>query len=300
MNLNTSVRVGIAVAAVVAGAASASIVTEYNQVVIGNLQTGQDTEGRAFVGGNLTGSAMQFGTHLTPDSSYLNVDVLQVGGNIAVSNLHMEAGNLRRSGSRSGTLDFNGGGQEFVDPAVSGMVSGYQSQLTTLSAFYSSLASNSTVQAPSGQPGPLKFIATPNVDGVAVFNIAASTLSSNLVQQIELVGSASSIIINVTGGSLNFNAGNFVGAWSSQSVRATTMWNFSAATSISLDRNWNGAILAPNAHLTNTTAIDGSVFVKSMTQNGEVHLPGYVGYVPGPGAVSLATLGLLTAARRRR
>jgi choice-of-anchor A domain-containing protein len=300
MMQNLCVRAGFAVAAVAVGTANASIVNQYNQIVVGSLQTGQDTEGRAFVGGNLTGSAMQFGTHLLPDSSYLNVDVLQVGGNIGVNNLHMEAGNLRRSGSRSGTLDFNGGGQEFVDPAVASWVSAYSTELQAVSSHLAGLATNSTITGPTNQPAALKFFATPGVNGVAVFTISAADLSSNLVQQIELHGSASSYVINVTGTGMNFNAGNFVSSFQSQAVRATTIWNFVSAENITLDRNWNGAILAPFAHLTNTTAIDGSVFVESMTQNGEVHLPGYTGYIPTPGAVSLATLGLVTAARRRR
>ncbi len=300
MKMNTCASVGIAVAAVVAASAAGSIVTQYNQVVLGNLQTGQDTEGRAYVGGNLSGSAMQFGTKLLPRTAWLGVDVLQVGGNISVNNLHMEAGNLHRTGTRGGTVDFNGGGHEIVDGGPLGLLGAYTSDLTSLSSSLDGLATDSTVQIPSGQPGPLKFIATPGADGVAVFRIAASDLSSSLVQQIELSGSATSIIVNVTGGSMNFNQGNFVGNWLNAGVRATTMWNFVGATSIQLDRNWNGAILAPLASLTNTTAIDGSVFVKSMTQNGEVHLPGYTGYVPSPGTVALGTMGLLLAGRRRR
>ena len=300
MKLSVFGCVGAAVAGVVCSSASASIVTQYNQVVLGNLQTGQDTEGRAFVGLNLSGSAAQFGTKLLPRTAWLGTDVLQVGGSITLNNLHMEAGNLHRTGSRSGTVDFNGGGHEIVDGGPSGLVGSYTSDLMSLSSYLGGLAADSTVQAPSGQPGPLKFIATPGSDGVAVFTVSASTLSSSLVQQIDLVGSASSYIINVTGGSLNFNAGNFSASFATASVRANTMWNFVSATSISLDRNWNGAILAPLANLTNTTAIDGSVFVKSMTQNGEVHLPGYTGYVPAPGAAGLAAVGLLVAGRRKR
>jgi choice-of-anchor A domain-containing protein len=147
----------------------------------------------------------------------------------------------------------------------------------------------------------MRFIATPGLDGVAVFSISASTLTSSLVQQYELVtGGATSIVINVTGSSASFNAGNFVGNWQNAAVRATTIWNFSQATSLTIDRNFNGAILAPSAHLTNSTAIDGSVFVGSMTQNGEVHLPGYTGVVPAPGTALLAGLGGLIMAARHR
>ena len=72
--------------------------------------------------------------------------------------------------------------------------------------------------------------------------------------------------------------------------------------SITLDRNFNGAILAPLANLQNSTAIDGSVWVKSFTQSGEVHLPNFTQYttIPAPGAASLMALGGLLIVRRRR
>lgn len=286
--------------ALAAGASSASVISSYNQIVLGNLQTGQDTEGRLFVGGNLSGSSAQVGTQLAP-LSFVGVDVLRVGGNTTINNLQVEAGNFRRSGGRTGSLNMNGGGTEIVDPSVAASVSSFSADLFATSSSLAGMATDSSVQVPSGQPGPMRFIATPGLDGVAVFSISASVLTSSLVQQYELVtGGATSIVINVTGSNASFNTGNFVGNWQNAAVRATTIWNFSQATSLTIDRNFNGAILAPSAHLTNSTAIDGSVFVGSMTQNGEVHLPGYTGVVPSPGTAVLAGLGGLIMAARRR
>lgn len=291
-------------AAIVAGAAAsadAGIITSFNQVVLGNLSTNHDTEGNAFIGGTLSGSAANFGTHLDRNT-WRTLDVLTVGGNTTLGNINLNAGNYRRQGSRSGNFNNNGGGLEIVDASVTSRINGYRNELVATSNFLGGLAANSTIQAPSGQPGPLRFIANPGgPDNVAIFTITAAQLASGLVQQIDLVrNGASSIIINVTGSSLNFASGNFSGDWANSAVRSTTLWNFTSATSINLDRNWNGAILAPNASLTNSTAIDGSVFVASMTQNGEVHLPGYTGYIPTPGTAALMGLGGLFAARRRR
>lgn len=296
-------RAAVVAVALVAAAGSvhASVIGQWNLVVVQNLDINQEVEGRTFVGGNLSTPASNYGTMLTPASSWLGIDVLAVAGNINGGNLQMQAGNLRRGGSRSGSVNFNGGGTEIIDAALASQVPGIASDLASTSAFLRTLPSDSSLTLPAGQPGPARFNATPGGDGIAVFDISGDALfESSLVQQIELLGAASSIIINVGGTDINWANGNMVGAWLNASVRATALWNFYEATSIVLDRNFNGAVLAPNAHLRNTTAIDGSVFVKSMTANGEVHLPNYTGFVPAPGAAGVLALAGVIAARRRR
>ncbi len=287
--------------------AHASVFASYNLVVSGNLQNNsQDIEGRALVGGNLTGGAVTVGLRLSPASNFVGQSVLTVGGNINVSAINLQAGNVVRQGTRSGNLNFNGGGsgvQSDIVSNVASIASGAASEIASTSAYLRTLSSNSSATFPNGQPGPVNFVATPSpAASIAIFNVSAANIFNNsLIQQYNLTtGGASSIIINVSGTTVNLNNGNFTGNWTSAFARAKVLWNFYEATSITLDRNFNGAILAPNAHLTNSTAIDGSVFVYSFTQNGEVHLPLYTGFVPAPGAIALMGLGGLALTRRRR
>jgi choice-of-anchor A domain-containing protein len=302
--VSITIRTAALVAIMAATPALASF-TQYNLVVTGNLNNqSQDIEGSAFIGGNLSGGAVNVGTRLTPAASFVGTDVLTVGGMISSSGINLQAGNLRRGGSRSGFLNLNGGGPgvqfDIVDSGVSTTAASLAAQMASTSSFLAGLTPNSTAQVPSGQPGPVNFNATPGPDGIAVFNVSGAQVFGSLAQQINLnAGSASSIIINVTG-NVNWNSGNMVGAWTGAFARSRVLWNFVDATNINLDRNFNGAILAPLAALTNTTAIDGSVFVASFTQRGEVHLPRYEGYIPTPGAAGLLALGGLVAARRRR
>lgn len=291
---------GAIVSATIASSVSASVLYDWNLVVLGNATSNSEVGGRAFIGGNLGGPASNWAYQLTPSSNWLGVDTLVIGGNITSSNLNIQAGNLRLGGNNSANLNFNGGGSLISDPTVSSQIPGIAGQLATAASSFASMTTNSTVQFPSGQPGAAVFNAAP-VGGVAVFNIAASSLfSNNLVQQIELnANGAASIVVNVTGTSVNYNSGNFVGAFNSNFARANVIWNFIDASSITLDRNFSGAILAPNAHLTNSTDIDGSVFVGSFTQNGEVHLPNYTGVIPSPGALALLGLAAVGARRRR-
>lgn len=289
----------------VAGLASmsgASVVTQWNLIVLGNLNnSSQDIEGNAWVGGNFTGGSPTVAKNLTPASNFLGQTTLAVAGNVSVGNLNMQAGNLRYGGSFSGNFNANGGGNRAQQASLVSQVAGFAADLNGLSGFYKNLAANSTVTAPNGQPGAVTYNANP-VNGLAVFNVAAnSVFNSNLIQQINLnINGASAIVINVSGTTVNFTNGNMVGSWTSAFARSKVIWNFHEATNIFLDRNFNGAILAPKAHLRNTTAIDGSVFVNTMQQDGEVHLPMFTGIIPAPGTLGALAVAGLFAARRRR
>ena len=289
---------GLAVVASV----QAGVVNQWNLVVLGNWHNqSQDVEGNAFGGGNLTGGSPTIGLRLDRNV-WAGRDVLAVAGSTSVSNINMQAGNFARGGSLSGNVNHNGGGITRTDATLGAQAVSYGSELLALSGSLRSLTANSIAQFPVGQPGAVRYQATAAPGGVAVFSVQSSQVFSNpLIQQIELnAGAASEIVINVAGTSVNFTSGNMVGDWTSAFARSKVIWNFYEATSIFLDRNFNGAILAPLAHLENTTAIDGSVFVASFNQRGEVHVPFYGGTIPTPGTLGLAGLSVLAMGRRRR
>jgi choice-of-anchor A domain-containing protein len=302
--MNLVMRSGAAlIAAGVSSIASAAIVNDWNLIVLGNANnSSQDIEGRAWVGGNFISSGSPtVAKNLDPASSFLGKTTLAVGGNVSVANLNQQAGNLRYGGTFAGNFNANGGGNRAQDGSIAAQVPSYTNELVGLSNFYKSLSANSTASFPSGQPGAVTYNANP-VNGLAVFNVsAANVFNNNLIQQLNLnINSATAIVINVSGTTVNFTSGNMTGNWLSAFARSKVIWNFHQATSIFLDRNFNGAILAPNAHLRNTTAIDGSVFVKTLQQDGEIHLPNFAGFIPTPGTAALLALAGLTAARRRR
>lgn len=301
MSHNSFIRSAAALAVFTSAvSARADLINDYNLIVLGNLSSSSEVEGRTFVGGSLTTGASNYGIALLPRSAYLTVDVLTVGGNINGGNVQMEAGNIRLGGTRTGNANFNGGGQQINDPTVPSLVSGYQSQLISTSNFLAALAANSNVTLPSGQPAPAVFNCVPNGQGVAIFTIDASVLSNNLVQRMDLhLNGATSVIINVTGGTATYNAGDMAADFTAGNA-SHILWNFNTAGSVNTQRQFFGALLAPGAALSNSTTIVGSVAVASFTQNGEVHVPTYTGYLPTPGAAGLLALGGLVAGRRRR
>jgi len=224
-----------------------------------------------------------------------------VGGNLSAGNVQMQAGNLRLGGTRSGNVNFNGGGHQINDPSAPLLVQAARTEMLALSSVLHGMTATGTVNLPAGQPAGVTFNAVPNAQGVAVFNVSGSALlSSSLVQQIDLqFGSATSVIINVSGTTVNYNGGNMVGGMNATNA-SRILWNFYEATTVSVDRQLFGAVLAPLAHLSNSTTIVGSTVASSFTQRGEVHVPTYVGYVPAAGTPAMMLLGGLAALRRRR
>ncbi|MCX5690635.1 MAG: choice-of-anchor A family protein, partial [Planctomycetota bacterium] len=233
-----------------ASAMAAGTFTDFNLAVRGNLDSTSEVEGRTAIGGNLSGSASNYGIRLTPPSAYLSVDSVIVGGNIGVQNMNVNAGNVRHGGTRSGNINMNGGGSVIADSAAGSAVSAFASQMVSASSFLRGLSATNTVTIPSSQPGPVNFSAIAGGNGIAVFNVSGAALfSNNRVQQMDIaLNDASSVIINVSGTSINWTDGNFVGGFTSAFARSHVLWNFYEATSINLGgRAFNGALLAPAA-----------------------------------------------------
>lgn len=294
--------------------------SEYNLIVFGDLDSQSNVQGKAFIGGSLSGTASDFGSMLSIPSSEVS---LLVGQDILATIENINKGSVEVGGniSAASTINMNSGGSVAVGGTVFGTVqngpvvplgssvdiSGIQSTLEAASAALAALTPNSSTSIQNGNQ--LVFDAQPSgPQNQAVFNVtAADVFENNSLAQMQMnANGASQIIINVSGTSTTWNNGmNQVGAFTTTALRESVIWNFYEATSITLDRNLNGALLAPEAHLTNSTSIDGSVAVASFTQRGEVHLPTTIVAVPEASSLALMTLGLLTLApfarfRRKR
>lgn len=287
------------------GAAVADVAfTDFNLVVLGNLDSTSEVEGRTAVRGNLSGPSSTYATKLTPPAAYIGVDTLVVGGNLQATTINLNAGNLRLGGSQGSTIvNYNGGGLRITDAGAAGMVDSLGAQMFSARATLASYAATAAVTLPGSQPAGVVFNAVPGPGGVAVFTVDGNALFNNdKVQQMDLhLNGASSVIINVAGPTVSWNFGNMVGGFTTADARSKVIWNFYEATAIDLtSKALNGSLLAPAAQVSFQGVIEGSAFVGSMTQRGEVHLPLYTGVVPGPGAGSLAAAGALVALRRRR
>ena len=255
-----------------------NLLSDFNVIVFEDLDSNVDIRGSALIGGNLFGQSATFGTQIPQGQ---NIDALSVVGNISGGPKNINnGGNVRVGGTVSTHVNLNGGGQLINDTGLS--TNSEQSSLLSLSSNIASLAANSTAQIPNpnGQHGPARLNASPDENGVAVFNITnGNTLFRNdRVQQIEVnANGADTIIVNIGGADIDFNRGNFVGAIQSDDVRRKIIWNFHEATDLYFERGFHGTVLAPQAHLFNRSEIRGSVIVNSFRARGPIGLPGFTG-----------------------
>lgn len=285
---------------------SLEILQQFNVVVFEDAtSTSQHVDGRAYVGGNLTGGDYVQHPGDTPTSDYAG---LTVGGNVS-GNVHVNGlgavvgGNISASTINSGsavvfgtatTTTFNGttyvandgGGNIFNGGTDSSLATGttataatstdFESVLTDLSNQLKDLTGNSSYTIDGNK---VTFNAIADSDGIAVFDITGSDIFSSITEYYFSVGSdVETIIINSDIQSANFSI-NFLGG-TAQSLGSKIIWNFYNATELTIGSQFGGSILAVNATLTNFNNIEGGVYVNALNQQGEIHLQSFTGDIP--------------------
>lgn len=342
MKIRFTLCAGAAIALLAAPALAAPVVgtdalREWNLVVLGDLTSSSEVEGRTFVGGNLTGNSSNYQIS-TPSPSPTGQPGLTVVGNVVggTKNLNNGSGAIVGGNVDSG-FNLNGAAQTVKvggtiantnvnqntvqaglaasDPSFASDLNMQKnlldSSLTDLSHDLGQLGANSQLSI-SGNRGT--FDATPGADGVAVFSVTADQLNSIGEIQFNLNG-ADTAIVNVSGANINLND-NFLGG--TNGLGEHVIWNFPGAQSLDLSTAWGGSILAPAAAATTSNYVQGSAVFGSLVQNGEFHLGTYTGgyyppSTPGGGsssggadpvpeapAIGLLLLGVLGLAARRR
>ena len=308
----------------------AQILNQFNLVTIGSATSSSHVDGRSFIGGSLSGGVFDQYAADTPASSYAGLTVLGSAQNVIVDNFGaVIGGNLTNSTINSGSsvvlgnvsgVNFNGpayvagttssvnfnGGQ---NAALATGTAATASTSTNMGAVLSSLSSQLSQLSSTGSSvdisyGKATFNAVANGSGLAVFDLTSIDTAVFSANEFAFnLNGASTIIFNTDNTSANISA-NFLGG-SAQAIGAKTIWNFYNATSLSINNQWGGSVLAPMASFSNGNNIEGGVYVNTLTQNGEIHLQPFAGQIaavpePETYAMLLAGLGLLGVVSRRR
>lgn len=290
-----------------------SAIRDYSVIVSGNFTTSSDVYGRTVVGNNLTvNNSANFAGGLKNKVGGSSLTV-RVGGSLSGGNpIQVEAGSFELAGSRNGRIiNFNGGGSLIMNPDDD--YTGLYNDLASASTALRQLPSNSSFTKPGSQPAPLTFIAQPDRNGLATFNISGADLFGNSkVQQIDLLANgATDFLFNVSGTSLSFNYGNFTGLFNDPLILEKIVWNFYEAESLNLgSKTIGGLVLAPHADVTAGTVIRGTVVAENLSTTAKIDTPSYTGVfsvpgsspIPEPSSVfaAITGLGFLLLVRRRK
>lgn len=272
------------------------ILRTWNLVVLGDLNSTSEVEGKTWVSGDLTGSSSNYQISSSVDNSD-GISGLTVVGDVTGStkNLNNASGAVV-GGSVSSGFNLNGGTQTVLvggsisntnvnsnvvesglsttDPAFIQNLTQQASLLETstqgLAYTLSQMEATSTVSV-SGSTAT--FTATPNADGVAVFNIDSALLDG--INEISFdTGGADTVIVNVSGTSITLDD-NFLG--NASGLGESVIWNFYEAEDLTLSTAWHGSVLAPYADATTYNYIEGSAVFASLDQYGEMHVGTYSG-----------------------
>ncbi len=300
----------LAVPAVASTVAGVDILKEWNLVVLGDLNSASEVEGRTFVGGNLSGNSSNYYIAKDVAPSEYDLPGLMVVGDVTGhhKNLNNGSGAIVGGNVNSG-FNLNGDPQTVLvggsisntnvnqntvtsglssDPQFTSDLSQQASQIETsvnsLAYEFSTLSTNSDFSV-SGNRGT--FNSQPDADGVAVFNITSGDLDAIGEIQFNTNG-ADTVIVNVSGKNINLND-NFLGG--TTGLGENVIWNFYEAETLALSTAWGGSVLAPKAYAMTSNYIEGSGVFASMAQNGEMHVGTYTGGYTRPPSSSSSSSG---------
>jgi len=219
-----------------------------------------------------------------------------VVGNVS-GTVETNGGNTIFGGTNTGTVKANGSGTVInqpvsvpFDPAAAAA-----NAVNTLGQFSNQLAgtdfnSNYTITG-----GKVTFNATPNTDGLAVFNINDGESFFTSVNEFAFnIGSATSILFNVFDDALSGYdiSVNFL-ANSAVDLADILLWNFTDADSLHITSQFGGSILALGTDVVTHGNIEGTLAAKTLNQNAEIHSQPS-GFVP-PSAVPVPAAAFLFA-----
>ncbi|RBP12274.1 putative secreted protein with PEP-CTERM sorting signal/choice-of-anchor A domain-containing protein [Roseiarcus fermentans] len=274
------------------------ILEQFNDVFTTTFTSGHDVQGRS-VAGTITGGAQfytqGYGGDAPPGSDFQAVNAVDTTAGCNGCKIN-NGGSLNTTGTNAASFIFNGGGSaKQNEPAF--VMSDFTVPLNALESTLSGLAANNVNPTDTNQ----YYFDANHVynDGIAVFSVSASTLQTAATIGVD-VGSASTVVINVTGSSgfgftpqANFTYGGSVS--SQKTVAQHVIWNFEDAGSLSMDRDWSGAFLAGRAAVSNSVSIDGFLYAYSFNGSGELHDWPFAGVLPPTGVPEPSTWAMLIA-----
>jgi choice-of-anchor A domain-containing protein len=280
-----------------------------NTVIAGNINTQADITGRIaaanmVLSGTTVGSAFQNGGATDPFGSSGSYSLVAGNGVASGTTFNINGGGNVYDPGGNGQFNLNKSGTMVVTSGpspinFSSLRTSMDSETLTLAA----LMDTGTVGAPTPHNGnPSWFVLSGTSATLNIFNVTAAEFAS-VNNPIDIqVPAGSTVIINVDGTNVTLGAGiylNGIQESDQNNDNGDILFNFADATSLAIDGQLDGSVLAPFATLTGNSQMGGTFIAAAIGQTGEVHNLEFNGTVPpgdpAPPAVpepaSLALLG---------
>lgn len=268
---------------------------QFNLIVFEDLESNSEVEGRTIVYGDVKGqNTSNFfikGDQIAaPGNPYDGA--LYVGGSITVQNgINVNNGGDVYVGGDARGVNLNGHGNlDYVGTYSGNFNQGTRQQVASVDIPETEAALRALSVSLADVAGPAqptltgdsinrgaKFDAMPDFTGMTVYDITSAELAS-FSQGIDFeLNGASAVVINVSGTdvSMRWNSVNWDGF-----EAARILWNFHEATTLGVAAQLVGTVLAPNAHVTMSSPIEGTLVARSVKMQAEVHTHPYVGALP--------------------
>lgn len=321
---------------------ASEVLTQFNAVVLGNVKSySQHVDGRSYVGGSVDGGDYAQHPNDMAASNYAGLTVRGSATNVKVnSNGAVVGGSINNSIVNTGSAvvlgdatgnNFNGvasvagvkSGNNFNGGQVATLTNTMSTNLAAASStdfglllggFSDTLKLlSSTGSTVTYNGNKATFNAVAGANGLAVFDLTAidDVLFTKGEFEFNLNG-ATGVLLNTDVTSASISA-NFLGGFANN-YGSKLLWNFFDATSLTINNQWGGSVLATEAAFTNNQNIEGGVYVKSLEQRAEIHLNQFTGTLPvygvpntptdlpEPGSIALlfAGMGVMGLIRQRR
>lgn len=263
-----------------------AILKRWNVITSGDLESVSHVNGAVYVGGDITVNGnLEVGNGKTLAGNEVS---LAVAGDItSASEVHVNSGSAVVGGSvnSSTKILLNGSGSPtYTQNNSSALPTSPITAVTSASEYWSTLASNGSIGTSSS--GSLVFDCSAGFS-VAVFSISSADFQAANSQGFKLVwaDSTTDVIINISGDSWNMD-GNFLDGFRS-STTSHVIFNFYDATSVNLNGEVDGYVIAPHAIVTDNTDIYGGIMAEVLNTSAQVETRGssWDGNVPNCTAV---------------
>ncbi|MBI1197704.1 MAG: choice-of-anchor A family protein [Phenylobacterium sp.] len=277
---------------------------DYNLIVLGDLTTNSEVEGRTFVSGSVFGNASNYNKNQLAGVGLTVVGDVEGGkknvwGDIAIGGNVDSGVEFQSSGAQE--LQYGGAlsSTNVNSPDTANHVAGLGATLgaqaatmaTDLGELSTYLSTLTTTEAYTVNANNIGFDANASSDAVAVFSLSDLSVFTNKYPDFTYPTGYDLVVVNVSGTNLSFPGGfNFNGP---SGLGTKVIWNFYEATTLNFNTSFYGSVLAPNAVVSTNNFVEGTLVAKTLNAGGEVHMSNLGGTYTVPGVPEPATWALM-------